>query len=170
MRDRCCWPDDFFVDELPMNKSHPLTAELLQTALSIALGIAIAVVLSPKDPSFFKNVLFYWGPHACVLVSFGLCHPPRLALAGVASALAAYLAAFGAWLFSRQHPESMAWVGYVFSFPGALIGAFLTKAWIARRQVTRPSLIAFITASGVLFGLAINQGIVCTTVMYCGGG
>lgn len=153
-----------------MSRGRYLTAESLPTALSIALGILIAVVLSPKDSSFFPNVLFYWGPHACVLVLFGLCRPPRLAIAGVAFALAVYLAAFGVWLFFRQHPESMAWLGYLFSLFGALVGALCARAWVARRPMARPLVVSIVTASAALLGIAINQGVVCATVMYCGSG
>ncbi|WP_411883962.1 hypothetical protein [Polaromonas sp. YR568] len=147
-----------------------LTVEYLLTIVSVALGLIVAAVLSPKDSSFLPNVLFYWGPHICVLVIFGLYRPPQpAAFAGVAIALAVYLAVFGAWVFSRSNPESMTWLGYIFSFPGALVGALLARVWIFRHQVIQPFSVVIVVAPAVLFGIAANQAIVCTTVMYCKG-
>ncbi len=76
---------------------------------------------------------------------------------------------FDAWVFTRTHPDSMAWLGYVFSLPGAVVGAVLV-ALLLQRQPNLGSIAAsLLAAASVAAGIAINQAVVCSTVMYCGG-
>jgi predicted membrane protein len=81
--------------------------------------------------------------------------------------LATYLALFGAWVFSARHPDSMAWMGYLLAFPGALIGATVARS-IERQK--RPASTAILAGLGILcvaIGIAINQTCLCLTVMAC---
>jgi ABC-type Fe3+ transport system permease subunit len=151
-----------------MRLSH--TLEYLTTITSIAIGIAVSAAFALRGSWFLSNLLFYWVPQACVLSLFCLNKPPRPAVfAGAALALAAHLGLFGAWLFSRQPPESMAWLGYLFSLPGAVVGSFLALGWLARRKEHRPVVIGVEVGVAALAGIAANQAVVCSTVMYCGG-
>jgi hypothetical protein len=151
-----------------MRPSYAL--EYLVAITSVVIGIAVSAALALKGAWFLSNLLFYWLPQACVLVLFCLYRPPRPAVfAGVALALAAYLGIFGAWLFSRNPPESTAWLGYLFSLPGAVVGSFLAIGWLARRAENRPWVIGFAVGAAALIGIAANQAIVCSTVMYCAG-
>jgi hypothetical protein len=146
------------------------TLEYLAAFTSIALGVAVSAAFALKGSWFLSNLLFYWVPQACVLGLFCLYKPPRPAVfAGTALALAAYLGLFGAWLFSRQPPESMAWLGYLFSLPGAVVGSFLALGWLARREEHRAVVIGTAVGVAALAGIAANQAIVCSTVMYCAG-
>ncbi len=143
--------------------------ELLAALLCVTAGVLVAAWLAPKDSYFLGNLLTYWGPHAAIFVLLSL-KPPRPALyAGTALAMAAYLAAFGAWLFSRGRPESMAWLGYLFSFPGAVVGVVVAYRLTDRHPAPSALTATAITAAWVAAGLAFNQALVCSTVMYCLG-
>jgi len=103
--------------------------EWLAALCCVAAGVVAAAAFAPKSSFFLGNFSLYWLPHVAVFVLLSIYKPPRpAAYAGVASALAAYLVLFHSWVFSRQHPESLAWLGYLFSFPGAVIGAFMALA------------------------------------------
>jgi hypothetical protein len=144
--------------------------EYVAAITSIVVGIVVSAAFALKGPWFLSNFIFYWVPQACVLVLFCLYKPPRQAVfAGVALALAAYLSLFGAWLFSRHSPESMAWVGYLLSLPGAVVGSFLAIGKLANHEEHRPLVVGSSVAAAALVGVAANQAIVCSTVMYCAG-
>jgi uncharacterized membrane protein YoaK (UPF0700 family) len=144
--------------------------EWLAALLCVAAGLAAAAAFAPATSFFLGNFFLYWLPQGGVLVLLSMYKPPRpAAYAGVAGALAAYFLLFHSWVFSRQHPESMAWLGYLFSIPGAVVGAFVALALLARRQITQAVPIGIACALGVASGLAVNQAIVCSTVMHCTG-
>ena len=152
-----------------MHSRSASTLEYLTALACVSVGFAVSAALAPYDAGFWSNLLFYWVPQACVLGMLCLYKPPRPAVfAGLALALAAHLALFGAWLLSRQHPESLAWLGYLFSLPGAVLGSFLALSWLARREEHRPIVIGAAVGFAVFAGIAANQAIVCGTVMYCG--
>jgi len=141
--------------------------EIVFTILCVSIGVAVATYLSPKDKYFFGNFTFYWLPQAIVLAILLLARYKLPVLCGAALVFSAYLACFHLWVFSRPHPESMAWLGYLFSFPGAAIGA-LVSATIAKRFEIKNSVMLGGTALLLTFiGLVLNQALVCTTVMYC---
>jgi hypothetical protein len=92
----------------------------------------------------------------------------RAVFAGAAIAMALYLSLFSLWYFKGGAADStaMAWLGYFFSFPGALIGAVLA---IFTKSPTSRSIAVLIAFGWVALGIAVNQTIVCSTVMYCLG-
>jgi hypothetical protein len=135
----------------------------------VTVGIAVSVALAPKDSWLLSNAAFYWGSQLAVLALLLPIRPRPAVVAGVALALAMYLAAFGAWVFTRARPESMAWLGYAFSLPGAAIAGVGVAVWFRSRVALGPLAIGCIAASAVLVGVGINQAIVCSTVIYCGG-
>jgi len=141
--------------------------ETVFTIFCISIGVAVATYLSPKDSYFFGNFTFYWLPQAIVLAILFIARYKLPIICGTALILSAYLACFHLWLFSKPHPESMAWLGYIFSFPGAAIGA-LIAAPIAKHFEIKRSFLLGATALLITFvGLALNQALICTTVMYC---
>lgn len=135
----------------------------------VTLGGCISAVLAPKDSFFFPNFLFFWGSQVLILAFVLLFRPRAAVVAGIAFSLALYLGLFGAWLFTRTHPESMAWLGYVFSLPGAVVGAVLVALLLQRQPNLGPYAAVLLAAALVAAGIAINQVVVCSTVMYCGG-
>jgi hypothetical protein len=143
--------------------------EFLAAIGAVLVGLGVAIVLAPSGDYFLINVAFFWGSQLAVLLLALLLKPRSIAIAGIAFAVAVYLAAFGHWLFTRTHPESMAWFGYVFSLPGALLGAWAANV-VLRRHPTFGLLIAGAVSTGlVLVGIAANQVLVCSTIIYCGG-
>jgi hypothetical protein len=151
-----------------MDTQRDLTNESFVLLPCVLAGVAVAVVLAPKDDYFFGNFMFYWIPQAIVLgILIPFTSRPAV-VSGAAAILALYLAAYGAWHFSRPHPESMAWLGYIFSLPGAAIGAIVGGIFIKQRSYQRAMVVGAIAAASTLVGLALNQLLVCSTVMYCG--
>lgn len=131
-------------------------------------GVCLSAMLAPKDADFIPNVLFFWLPQLAVLALLWPLRPRGAVVAGAALALATYLGLFDAWVFSRSHPDSMAWLGYLFSLPGAAVGSILSALWLRGRLTYGAIAVSCIAASLVLVGILINQTIVCKTVMYCG--
>lgn len=135
----------------------------------IFLGLAISYLLAPKDAYFLSNIVFYWGSQICVLICVWPFKPRAMIIAGISTALAIYLGTFGVWLFTRNHPESIAWLGYVFSLPGAWVGALIAIVFLHLQTKPRPIVAGIVAAGITLVGIAISQTIVCSTVMYCLG-
>lgn len=146
------------------------TTENQVTVLCIISGIAIAFLLAPKDSYLlmFSNVGFFWLPQAIVLYIFIPSSSRSAVISGTAIVLSLYLAVFGTWIFSRQHPDSMAWLGYIFSLPGAGVGTLIGTFFIKQRNFNNAIVIGVVSALFTLVGLLVNQTIICGTVLYCG--
>ncbi len=135
----------------------------------VTLGGCVSAALASKDSFFFSNFLFFWGSQVLVLAFISMFRPRAAVVAGIAFSLALYLCLFGSWVFTRSHPDSMAWLGYVFSLPGAIVGVLLVAS-LSQRQPNLGSLAVGLTAAAaVASGIAANQLFVCSTLMYCGG-
>ena len=131
-------------------------------------SLAVAFLLSPKN-YVFGTMAWYWGPHLAVLALVSMCKPRSAVIAGAAFGMTIYLAAFGMWAFTRVHPDSMVWLGYLFTLPGALAGAGVAL-YIQNRETDLGPLAATMTAlCCVLLAITFNQVVVCNTLMYCGG-
>ena len=135
----------------------------------VLLGLCVSAALAPKNSFFFPNMAYFWGSQLAVLALTLPLKPRPAIIAGVSVALAVYLGAFGAWLFSRTHPESMAWLGYLCSLPGAALGALIATFSLRSRTAMNTLVIGLVAMSAVLLGAFLNQAVVCSTVMYCGG-
>lgn len=144
-------------------------SDLRAAAACIFLGIAIAAMLAPKTTYFLPNFLSFWGPQLAVLVVALICKPHPVIVAGTAFALAIYLALFGTWIFTRSHPDSMAWLGYISSMPGAAIGAMLAAITFRKHASQHRFLAGGLATATVFGGIAINQIVICSTLMYCLG-
>lgn len=151
-----------------MAAPKPSSGERLALLFSMLAGVAAAAVLSPMDSFFAGNFAFYWVPQLAVLAALLFFSPRPAVLAGVAVTMAIYLILFGAWVFSRPQPESMAWLGYLFSLPGAGVGAIVGSIFINRGHHIRATAVAAISVIFTFVGLSLNQIIICSTVMYCG--
>ncbi|MFJ2456653.1 hypothetical protein ACIOWK_33970 [Pseudomonas protegens] len=128
-------------------RSAPRSSGTSIAVVGIALGLAVAVYISPKSEYFLGNFAYSWLPQAAVLFVAILCKASRGALGGIAAAMALYLYLFDIWA-----TESLAWLFYLFSFPGILIGALLAIATPSRKAFEAP--IAFAWAVlGIALGL-----------------
>lgn len=129
-------------------------------------GLIVAAALSPTGPYFWGNFRFYWLPHAAILGLMCWYRAPAALTGGVGLGLALYLAAFGWWVFSREHPDSMSWLGYLFSLPGGAIGAVIAMCWTFLHP--KRNLETFLIGLGLVsLGIILNQSLLCATVMYC---
>lgn len=129
------------------------------------MGLAAAVYISPKNEYFLGNFAYMWLPQAAVLALALVCKASRESLGGIAIALALYLSVFAFW-FSGKNADSMAWLGYFFSFPGALIGAGFAIVCEKLKTPIAPILQAL---GWVVLGVAVNQTVICSTIFYCLG-
>ena len=147
--------------------------ELLITYASLASGALVSVLLSQPGKMFFADFSFLWGSQLTVLfilwifsVIFRFKSLTLPFYAGVSLVLAVYLFVFDWWIFSINKSEGLAWLGYYFSLPGAVIGGFFAVA----RFKPRPALvIAAFAAAYVFAGIAVAQMFSCQFVMKCGG-
>jgi hypothetical protein len=153
-----------------MATAWKLTAENQVATLCVITGVGVAFVLAPRDSYLFMfgNVAFFWLPQAIVLGILIPLSSRSAVVSGTAIVLALYLAAFGAWVFSSPRPDSMAWLGYIFSLPGAGVGALIGLFVVRRRNFSTAFTAGAISALCTLFGLIANQALICGTVMYCG--
>lgn len=114
--------------------------------LGVGLGLAVAVWVTGKGEFFWENFAAYWLPQAAVLAVALLLKASREMLGGMAIAMALYLYLFHLWA-----SEAMAWLWYLFSFPGALIGALLA-VFIA----SRTSFAGLAGFGSVTLGIVLN--------------
>jgi hypothetical protein len=151
-----------------ISKTRRLNLEVVIARIGIILGLAVSIGLAPKDITMLLNALFFWLPQLFVLAILWMLKPRSAVFAGVAVALALYLAIFGVCIHLSHDRDSLGWLGYFFSFPGAIAGA-LGAVFLLRKRPLYSILSASSTAASLVFiGLLVNQTVVCNTVMYCG--
>ncbi|UOP10852.1 hypothetical protein [Pseudomonas palleroniana] len=131
-------------------KNAPRPTGTSVALMGIALGLAVAVYISPKNEYFLDNFAGYWLPQAAVLCITLLCKASRGTLGGIAITMALYLYLFDIWA-----TEAMAWLFYLFSFPGILIGALLAIATSSRKAYEAPIAFAWVTLGTALGLVAI---------------
>lgn len=134
---------------------------------SILFGVIVAIGLSPKNEYFFGNFLSYWVPQAIIIALLMVLRFRPAVISGCAIVLFVYLTCYWAWMHSLPARESLAWLGYYFSLPGAIIGSIIAgidSKYHLYNQIFKTILIsAFLT----FIGLFLNQIIVCGTIMCC---
>jgi hypothetical protein len=135
---------------------------------SLVPGLALSAAIAPKDAWFLPNFLFYGASQLAVLGVIAAFRSRPAVAAGSALALAVYLAGYAWWIFTRKPPDSMAWLGYLFTLPGALLPIAGTVAWMRGRTGTPAAAVAGFAAAAALAGLAVAQALACSRVMYCG--
>jgi hypothetical protein len=135
--------------------------------ICVFLGILVAVYIAPSGSYFFGNFIYFWLPQVGVFLLPAIVYSRPAVISGAALALALYLAAFHSWN-SLSGPDSMAWLSYLFSLPGAAIGAVAGALHMKNKIKIKAAHVGTVIAASTLTGLAINQMFVCGTVMYCG--
>lgn len=127
-----------------------------RVALALVLvGFIVAMALSPLRHGarmFFWNFGWYWTPQALVLGVLLLFRPRAAVVAGAAAAMTLHFAGFHAWV-----REAMAWLFYLFSFPGALVGAAsaaLVSKWRPGWSAARTAVVATVLTA---LGIALNH-------------
>jgi len=152
-----------------MDTQQDFTNESFALLPSVLAGVVVAIVLAPKDDYFFGNFMFWWIPQAIVLgILISFTSRPAV-VSGAAVILAIYLAAYGMWLsLTSTNDNGLAILGYLFSLPGAAVGAIAGAFFIKQRNYQRAVVIGSVAAASTLAGLALNQLLLCNTLMYCG--
>ena len=139
--------------------------------VSILFGVIVSAYLAPKDEFFWTNFSYYWGSQIAVIALL-LFVKPRTAvvIASAAIVVPLYLCLFiFALTYFKVDDGSLAFIGYFLSLPGAVIGGVVAKFILRNHFQNRKIIAAGIAAIIILFGLLVNQTIVCNTVMYCPG-
>lgn len=135
---------------------------------AVGIGVFVAAALAPWTQYFAGNFFYYWLPQLAVLMAMWFLKARPAALAGASLILAAYLYIFDWWFFANGRGDAMAWIGYLSSLPGALIGAVAATLWMRGRHSWGGAAVGAAVFVAILFGIAVNQAVVCNTVMYCG--
>jgi hypothetical protein len=129
--------------------------------LLVAAGVIVALALSPPDrglQGFAWNFSFYWGPQGLVLTILLASKPRPAVVAGAALAMALHLLAFDAWIRAHGPAQTLGWLHYLFSFPGALAGA-VSAVLVSRRLGRSPARVAGAFAAALTaIGIAVNHG------------
>ncbi|MFI0545783.1 MAG: hypothetical protein ACH34Y_02555 [Brachymonas sp.] len=129
------------------------------TAACLALGLGLAAFLAKGDDYFFPNFAFYWGTQIFVLPLALLFRPRPAIVAGIGFSMALYLAMFHGWVFSDPSPDSMAWLFYWFSLPGAAAATLLGTV-TAKETGLNPLAAGASAAAFVALGIVLNLAIV----------
>ncbi|MEX6504711.1 hypothetical protein [Pseudomonas zhanjiangensis] len=135
--------------------------------LCVLLGVLVAATIAPAGSYFFGNFIYFWLPQVGVFLLPVIVSSRPAVISGAALVSALYLAAFYSWNYLNG-PDSMAWLGYLFSLPGAAIGAVIGALHIKNKLKSQAAYVVTAIAASTFMGLAINQMLVCSTVMYCG--
>lgn len=154
-----------------MPPANPRRAYRYLAAAALIPGLALAGMLSPKDSItlWAANIAFYGLPQLAVLALVLPFKPRPAIVVGISWGMAAYLAAFGLWVFTRTHPDSMAWLGYLFTMPAACIGAGLALSIQHHEPHLRPLAATIVALCCVLLAITCGQAVVCNTLMDCRG-
>lgn len=131
-------------------------AGLWAALAGLTWGLMSAAWLSHPGEYFWDNVAGLLAPHAIVLVALLIFRAPFPVTGGTAMAMALYLSLFGLWFTTRGHGAT-GWLLYMFSFPGALIGAGMAWFFTAKAAPLKAVWWAMLWAAS---GLAANQAIV----------
>ncbi|MEI2812656.1 MAG: hypothetical protein V9E91_02260 [Burkholderiaceae bacterium] len=143
-------------------------SERLSLIMSVLAGLLVSIWLSPWDTYFWGNFAIFWIPQLVILVVLLFFVTRQAVLTGIAAVLALYLALFSAWASSSSSHDGLTWLGYLFSLPGAGLGAIVGAIYLEGQTYRRAFTYAAIAAMFTFVGLAINQAVMCSTVMYCG--
>lgn len=137
---------------------------------AVALGAESAAAISGWNAYFLANFLFMWGSQAalCLLLLALRARPAVIAvIAGTSLATTVHLALFCLWVTTLPTREgAMAWLGYVFALPGGGCAALLMATRIDKKHAGSRTLL--LSLGITLAGLALNQGLVCATLLHCG--
>jgi hypothetical protein len=152
-----------------MDAPSKINLELIFSIACIGSGILAACFLAPKNRYFLGNMAIFWLPQAAILLCMWLLDSRPSVISGAALILSLYLTAFGIFMLYNSGPgTAMAWLGYLFSLPGAGIGALIGIAIIKFRKIHTAAVAGVISAICTFVGLAINQTTLCNTVLHCG--
>ena len=136
--------------------------------LVLFIGFIAAILISPMNKYFLGNFLWFWLPQATIISLLFIIKVRSSIITGCTLIMTIHLIFYWFWISSSSDPSStMAWIGYLFSIPGAFIGSFLFATLIKKYQFSNTIIIIGASVS-TFIGIAIIQLGLCCTVLYCG--
>ena len=147
--------------------SKRFSVDFILQMVGILLGFLVATITAACSGMYIMaNAGFYWLSQVIVLGVLACLNPSKAVIGGVAIGLGCYLAAFAIWLFSSSHPESMTWLFYLFSLPGALIGGCTAHFLVSRLKPLTSINTAFMAFGLTIAGVAVNQTVIWFAIFY----
>ena len=140
------------------------------TLIVIAVGIILAVAISPKNSYFFINFAYYWVPQAIIIFILMYLFKFRLALiVGTSIALTFILIYFKLWVNSSSDPMAAnIWLAY----PVTIAGTFLTTSiyGLLTKSMFSISLMKeiLVTIIVALSGFGAAMLLLCLSLIHCG--
>ncbi|QFR43041.1 hypothetical protein [Sulfurimonas xiamenensis] len=135
----------------------------------VLLGIITAIVIAPKNHFFLPNFLYYWLPQGVIIGLLFLAKMRASVITGCSLTMTTFLISYAILMSSTSEPSAaMAWIVYLFSIPGALIGAFIFGMTAKKLQYNSSIVVGIGSLISTLIGVGIIQLAFCCTVMYCG--
>ena len=114
------------------------------------------------------NLGYFWIPHGVILGLLYFTGTRNAVLSGCALALTAHLVALSAYAHVDKQRDGILWLWYLFSMPGAALGA-IAAALAARTRPHHGAVsLACIAAVLLVLGVLVNQVIVCASLLSCG--
>lgn len=121
-------------------------------------------MIAPHDAYFWPNFAHYWLPTGAVVALIAMCGARPSVAYGVATALCAFMLLYFAWLWSFNALDAaLRWVGYYFSTPAAVFGAFAAHIWVQPHSTTMA--VEWVASFAWTFlGPALNLGALCLLI------
>lgn len=136
------------------------------TILVVFLGICTAIVITPHNKFFLSNFLYYWGPQGIILCILYFVRINLGVIIGSSLIMTLHLVAYDIWI--SRPSDAMAWLGYFFSIPGALVGALVFGLFIKKYPYKSSLFISLGGAFSTFVGIGVIQLYLCCTLLYCG--
>jgi hypothetical protein len=118
---------------------------------AVLAGLLLAAVI--WHGADMMNFVVTWVPQAIVVIVMFFIGVRPAALAGAALALAAHILSFHLWVASFTHVDGLAWLLYLTSLPGGLVGGIVAATWLRNRDEWGP------LAAGLVSALLVGAGI-----------
>ncbi|MBD8088979.1 hypothetical protein IFT48_03220 [Pseudomonas fluorescens] len=117
--------------------------------------VACAWLADPGTPGFTLRLAWFYGPLLSVVLLTRILRGSKELTLGAHAGAFLFFLVFAGWVFSAEHPEGLAWVSYLFCFPGAWVGATVA---VVLEHLLGKKLRRFFATGGalVLGGIALN--------------
>jgi len=136
---------------------------------NIYIGIivtTIILVLMLGD-QMYVGIWYYLGIPIIAFILTAFFKPSSFYLTGIGLAIFITYIPYYWHNLAATNPEGLIGLGHLFSLPGLLIGIVFSAIYLKNKNKS----VYFVTSLGFsvsLVGYAINQLIVCNSLMYCG--